>query len=267
MKLHSLAIACLAIVSLHAQEAPADPFRESKATSAKPIAAINPVLSVCYEDFSLPLAAAAKLQRERLADSELYARLIAAVEKEMARQETFVMLRGRSGQKSTSESITEFIYPTEYIPANLPNSVGVAISPQEVKDATTPAIDPAKLKDAPPAASLAGLRTAATPSAFDTRNVGMVFEMEATLSEDGKIVDLRSVPEHVDLVERMAWGQDLSTAEMPIFESHRILSSTTVQIDRPHLLGTINRAPNSKLDPDSANRVWFAFVTVSLSKP
>ncbi|MES2659670.1 MAG: hypothetical protein V4689_13720 [Verrucomicrobiota bacterium] len=282
MKLKSLAIAALTIVSLHAQEkpaaspfednkdpsaAPADPYRESKAVPATPASVLNAVISVCYEDFSLPLATAAKLQREQLADSELYARITAAVEKQTARQETFVMLRGKSGQKSVSEGVSEFIYPTEYERPVLPASLGVAISPPEVKDAATPIPDATKLKDAPPPDSLTGLRMPAIGTAFDTRNVGVVFEMETTLSDDGKRVDLRCVPEHIDMVGRTAWGQDISTTEMPAFESRRINSSTAVQINRPHLLGTMNRPPNSKVDPDSANRVWFAFVTITLAKP
>jgi hypothetical protein len=35
----------------------------------------------------------------------------------------------------------------------------------------------------------------------------------------------------------------------------------------PFLLGTMNRPPVSKVDADSDNRIWFAFVTVYSVKP
>ncbi len=91
--------------------------------------------------------------------------------------------------------------------------------------------------------------------------------MEPTLSENGKVVDLRVVPEHVTMVGRSTWGQEISTTEMPIFECQRLSHAAIVPINQPFLLGTVNRPPVSSVDPDSANRVWFAFVTVTLAKP
>ncbi|MEO7099602.1 MAG: hypothetical protein ABI162_09600 [Luteolibacter sp.] len=65
MKIQSFIIALLAVASLHGQEKPADPYRETKAAPAvaAPDEAKN--ISICYETFSLPLAMAAKLQREQ----------------------------------------------------------------------------------------------------------------------------------------------------------------------------------------------------------
>lgn len=268
MKIHSLLISTLAIAIAHAQEKPADPFREAPSGEPAALEASEPKnISICYETFSLPLALAAKLQREQLVDSELYTRLVAAVEKQTARQETFTVLRAKSGQKATTESISEQIYPTEFEPAEIPNSVGVSITPPSGTEASAPVLDTEKLKNAANPAVLNGLKTSAAPKAFDTRNTGVTLEIEPTLGNDQRTLDLRLVPEHVALVDRSAWGQGVSTAEMPLFETQRVNTSATVQINQPFLLSTISRPPVSKIDPDSANRVWFAFVTATLAKP
>jgi hypothetical protein len=53
---------------------------------------------------------------------------------------------------------------------------------------------------------------------------------------------------------------------MPDFDTQRIHTSSTLRLDQPFLLGTISRPPVSKVDPDSSNRVWYAFVTGTLAK-
>ncbi len=110
------------------------------------------------------------------------------------------------------------------------------------------------------------LVTPATGTAFETRNVGVTVEAEVVLSEDLKFADVRIMPEHVADVERSTWGQGVSTLEMLTFETQRLSTGATVRIGEPFLLGTLNRPPVSKVDPDSANGVWFAFVTVDISK-
>lgn len=269
MKFQTIAIASLCLSALHAQTPPnTDPYTGGdKSTPAPAESATKPNLSICYEAFSLPLAAAAKLQREQLPDSELYARLLKSVEEETARQEAFVVVRTGSGGKTTTEAITESIYPLEWEPAELPNTVGVAIQPPVGTDAPTPIPDPSKLNDAPPISAVDGLRTSATPTAFQTRNIGTTIEVEASLAPDGKAIELLAAPEHITSVGRQAWGQEVSICETPDFESQKITTSATVRLNQAYLIGTISRPPVSKADPDSANRVWFAFVTATLPKP
>lgn len=214
----------------------------------------GPNISICYETFSLPLAMAAKIQREQLPDSKFYERILAAVEKEEARQESFTVLRTRSGQKAETESIIECQYPTNYESAKVGKSANnVTVSPGT--DA------------APGTEKASGARTPATPKNFETKNIGNTLELEPNLSEDEKFVDLRLLPEHETLGGKISWGQEFSTAELPEFEIQRINTSATLRINQPFLLGTYSRPPVSKVDPDSANRVWFAFVTATLAKP
>jgi hypothetical protein len=267
MKLHPLVIITLALATLHAQEKAADPFRESKEEPSNAAPSIPKNASICYETFSLPLAMAAKLQRESPGDSDLYSRIVAAVEKNTARQETFTVIRCKSGQRAISESLTEQMSPGEYEPPALPTSVGVALAPPQAKEAETPVPDAAKLKNAPALNGFEGIQTPSQPTAFSLRKTGVTVQVEPTLGESDDWVDLMLMPSHVALAGRSAWGQGLSTSEMPVFECQNITTASTLRLNQPFLFGTLNRPPNSKFDPDSANRVWFAFVTVSLAKP
>jgi hypothetical protein len=227
-------------------------------------------LSLRFEDFSLDLATAAELERADLGDEELYRRLLALVAKKEARQESMTVIRARSGNKALAESIVETIYATEYEPPELPNTVGVSISPRKpATDGPAPAAvpDTDKLDQAVEASQLDGLRTPATPTAFETRNSGRTVEVEPTASADWAIIDLRFACDYVLHVGTSKHGQGLSMAEMPEFESQRNTTAVTVAPGKPFLCGTVNRPPNSKVDADAANRIWFAFVTASYAKP
>lgn len=202
---------------------------------------------------------AAELQREQLTDSALYAKVIAAVGKESVRQETLLVVRALSTQRAITESISEQIYPTEYKPALIPNSVSGSVTFDAAAGSNPEAASQLR--------PVSNVRTPVTPTAFETRNTGDTLEIEPTLSENGTVLDLRVVPEHVTLVGRSTWGQEFSTTEMPEFESQRINTAASILVNQPFLLGTVSRPPVSKVDPDSANRVWYAFVTASLAKP
>jgi hypothetical protein len=289
-----LFVASLLVLPCHAQEKDAgkDPYKKDSGTESTPKKvkqvrinqdpfAVNsgptrdydqkldgPVnILISYEAFSLPLAKAAAIQRENLPDAELYSRLVAAAEGEGVKQESLVVITAQSGHKATSEGISERIYPTEFESATMPETVGVAILPEAGKDAPAAVPDTAKLKDAVPAEALGSLVAPTNPTAFDTRNVGVTLEVEPTRNEDGDFIDLRIIPEHITDVGSAAWGQGVSTAEMPVFEEQSLNTGATLRVGAPVLLGTMNRPPVSKVDPDSANRVWFAFVTATLKYP
>ncbi len=72
----------------------------------------------------------------------------------------------RSGQRCKVENIKEFIYPTEYDPPELPTS-----------------------SNGDPASKVPGgiVVTPANPTAFDTRNVGVSWEVEPVVRADGSI--------------------------------------------------------------------------------
>lgn len=247
-----------------------DPFAPPKpssggtatAGSADVAQAKTPVnLEVRYESFSLPLATAAKLNREALPDSELYARIVRMLDEGKVRQERFTVIRVPSGQKGTTESVKESIHATEFEPPELPNMVGVQLAHPGGKDVSAGTPDPSKLERAPRMEDLDTLRTPATPTAFETRLIGHTFEVEATLQSNSKAIHLVLAPGNTVLAGESIHGQGLAKARMPIVDSQSLSLQAIVFSGVPHLLGTVSRSPVSKVDPDSAKTTWFAFVT------
>lgn len=213
-------------------------------------------LSVRLETFSMSLAAAAGLIRQVVDDPKLYENSITMTAAGTARQESLTVLRCRSGEKSVNESVLETIYPTEYEPAEIPNSISVADS--KGAEAGVPAPVIGQLKD---------LITPATPTSFETRDLGIIAEIEATIHAETGLATLRIAPEWIRLVGRSAYGEGVSKLEMPEIESQGLTTAVEVRLDKPFLLGTLNRSPESTVDPQAATRVWFAFVTVSKVEP
>lgn len=135
----------------------------------------------------------------------------------------------RNGEQATISSGREIIYPTEYEPPQLPNAVGII--PQgdfDIQgDATTfPA-------------------TPATPTAFETRNIGVSLEVQPTVSEDRSTVSLALAPRVDDFLGFINYGTPIRSGSgiagnsdfveltaneilMPIFSS--ISMNTTVEI-------------------------------------
>ncbi|MCH7225167.1 Amuc_1098 family type IV pilus outer membrane protein [Haloferula sp. A504] len=90
----------------------------------------------------------------------------------------------RSGQQSSIEIIREFIYPTEYEPPELPNSVGT----------NSEGIFPV---------------TPATPTAFDMRKVGVILEVLPTASKDKRFVDINLKPNLTDFDGFINYGSPI----------------------------------------------------------
>jgi general secretion pathway protein D len=140
----------------------------------------------------------------------------------------------RSGQKATIEIIREFIYPTEYEPPELPNSVGTTSS-----------------------FGLGGLGgigggggsfpvTPATPTAFETRNTGVTLEIEPTIGENDFVISLKFVPEIVEFEGFINYGSPIQSPstdalgnpvtaiitenriEMPVFSTRRVNTELTI---------------------------------------
>jgi hypothetical protein len=283
MKHNSLLLlaGCLAITGLNAQESSGqptpkkDPFVAPEGTASAPAeTAAQKSLSVLHEEFSLDLATAAELQRKNLGDAALYEVLLEMVSKKTAKQESLTVTRMISGNKASSESISEFMYPTEYEPAEMPNALGVSIVAQRAgrnPDGSQPSApsgvpDTEALERAVDPASLEGLRTPATGTAFETRNLGRTVEVEPTLQPTG-MVSVRISCEHVMHVGTSKYGQGVSEVTMPEFETRRLTNALELTPGKPALAGTVSRTPESKVDADSANRIWFAFVTVDFVKP
>ncbi|MFK7851236.1 MAG: Amuc_1098 family type IV pilus outer membrane protein [Akkermansiaceae bacterium] len=139
----------------------------------------------------------------------------------------------RSGQKANIEVIREFIYPTEYEPPELPNSVGVGgvgggLGGVGGGSTTSFPVTPA------------------TPTAFETKNTGVTLEIEPTIGENDFVIDLRFLPEIVEFEGFINYGSPIfspgtdilgnpvntviteNRIEMPVFSKRSVNTSLTI---------------------------------------
>lgn len=119
----------------------------------------------------------------------------------------------RSGQRAKIESMREFIYPTEWEPAELPQKLSGPID-RDVQ-----------------------LVTPATPTAYEMRPVGNTLEVDPVITADGNYVDLNIAPELVEFHGFKNWGHDESTTPMPLFHSTKTSTAMTVKLSGTELLG------------------------------
>ncbi len=139
----------------------------------------------------------------------------------------------RSGEKATIEVIREFIYPTEYEPPELPNSVGTTTSIGGIGGGGA-------------GGSSSFPVTPATPTAFETRNTGVTLEIEPTIGENNYTIDLRFAPEIVEFEGFINYGSPIQSPasdamgnpiqvtitenriEMPVFSTRRVTTALTI---------------------------------------
>ena len=144
-------------------------------------------------------------------------------------------ITARSGEKALIEIIREFIYPTEYEPPELPNSIGSSFTGG--------------------GGGLGGLGgggassfpvTPATPTSFETRNTGLTLEIEPTIGGNDFVIDLRFAPEIVEFEGFVNYGSPIQSPatdflgnpttvtitenriEMPVFSTRRVTTALTI---------------------------------------
>ena len=200
-------------------------------------------LSVVFETFSLPLARAAALLREKHPDSKLHALCVEGLADQSVRQEGLTVIRTVEKSVASTVAALENHYPTEYEAGEYPNSIG-----------TGPAISP-------PGAFPASLAPVLGTS-FETRDLGFLVLLEATMLPAHHIY-LRIQPEWTRLAGHSIHGQDGARLTMPEVETQSYQAGVDVMAGNPSLLGTFNRTPESKVEPLASSRVWFSFVTVT----
>lgn len=162
-------------------------------------------------------------------DVELRKKVAALIKNDKAIILETMLCTSRSGQKATTGSIEEFIYPTEYEPATLPENFHLG-----------------KKDDAELTKTVRrDLATGPTPTAFMTRNLGSTLEIEPNVSEDGTIIDLRFVPEIVYHVGNEIWAEwkgkhGNSPVQMPTMYSLRISTAVTLAAGKPMLVAALS---------------------------
>jgi hypothetical protein len=138
---------------------------------------------------------------EKKSGSEIHQAVLASVKEGKAKILETGIVMGRSGMRSSIESIREEIYPTEYNP---PGS------------------------DAPPSPPVVP-RTRGITS-FEPRNVGVMIEVEPTLGSDDSIIDLRFNAEIVApgrlvtwMEHKDRWGD--ASVRMPFYEKWTVTTA------------------------------------------
>ena len=105
----------------------------------------------------------------------------------------------RSGQQASVRVIRELIYPSEYEAPQLPNSVGIVGNPN--------------IGGGGGGAGGSVFPVApATPSAFETKDVGVVLDVLPTVSQDKRYVDLQLNPSITDFDGFVNFGSPISSA-------------------------------------------------------
>ena len=138
----------------------------------------------------------------------------------------------RSGLPARIEVIRDFIYPTEFDPPELPNSVGNS----QVGGGNP--LSPATVTTFPV--------TPATPAAFDTKPVGSILEVEPVVSADKKLVEVNLDITHREFIGFVNYGTPITSGAIdglgrptsviitdnrivqPIFETRHLKTSTSV---------------------------------------
>lgn len=142
-------------------------------------------------------------------------------------------ITARSGEKALIEIIREFIYPTEYEPPELPNSIGGG-------------------NNGGGGGGIGGGNagifpvTPATPTSFETRNTGVTLEIEPTIGGNDFVIDLRFAPDIVEFEGFVNYGSPIQSPatdflgnpttvtitenriEMPVFSSRRVTTALTI---------------------------------------
>ncbi len=187
-----------------------------------------------YEITTLEYAGIMSEENLSTNDTKLRNKVLELAKEGKAKLVEIQTLTSRSGERMTSESISEYIYPTEF---EHPYS---EVSTKENDTETT------KKSSSSP-----------TPTAFETRNVGATLEVEPILGEDGSTVDLILKPEIVSLIGHSDWGTSADgkvPMKMPTFRTYRINTSITVIKGQYHMAAALT-PQNENNETDSSKKL------------
>jgi hypothetical protein len=146
----------------------------------------------------------------------------------------------KSGQKSTTECIHEFVYPTEFEPM-IAEKLAIKME-ENIKRCTNLPCNPA------------------TPTAFETRNVGGTLEVEPTIGADNRTIDLRFVPEFIWHTGNTVWheGKDANgnifKIAMPDFYCVRMNTVITCITGQYNFAGALS-PKNDKGELDTSRKL------------
>lgn len=160
--------------------------------------------------------------------------------------ETMVCI-AHDNQKASSESVQEYIYPTEYEPAEISNTLEI----EGKGDTKTEEVNPRDYATGP------------TPTAFETKNVGTSLEIHPRLGEDGKYIDLQFLPHIVYHVGNEVWAEWVgkhgnSPVQMPKFYKISVEANVTLAPGKPMFVAVVS--PKDEQGKSDVKRRLMVFV-------
>lgn len=209
--------------SLLAQESP--DAREQPQVAAAETASLG--IALTAEWIEVELAALPALLHRHGGDADssaFHAEVEKLITADKAKRIEVVYGRLTPGERASIQSVEEVIYPTEYDPPEIPN----VITLRDTDSAKVP-------------------RTAANPTAFETRLTGVHIEVDPSIEEDSGTIRLSLAPEHVEFIERdyhvpeaAAKGGDHEQAAlwMPRFYTMRVTTTIRLKPGTSALVGT-----------------------------
>ncbi len=162
----------------------------------------------------------------------------------------------KSGQKATIEIIREFLYPTQFQPPQIPQSVG-----------TTGTTGFNALTGLSTGSSNGSFPvTPTTPTNFEKRNTGVTLEVEPVIGPDNFTIDLNLQPQVVDFDGFINYGSPIQTTStnalgistvnvltpnvinQPIFSTRKVSTSVSVYDGSTVVLGGLVREDIQKVN-------------------
>jgi len=151
------------------------------------------------------------------------------------------MVTARSGQRAKVESVSEWIYPTEYDPSEIPADLELGGG--------------SELSPTPP-----------NPAAFECRNLGLTLEVDPVIGADDTTIDLNLAPELVELEDYNEWphedAEDRFRVNVPTFYTMKVTTQVTLIDGRYAFLGTMR--PLRAREPSGEDVVVLGFVRADL---
>ncbi|MGK0188726.1 MAG: general secretion pathway protein D [Verrucomicrobiales bacterium] len=164
----------------------------------------------------------------------------------------------RSGQRAKIEIIREFIYPTEFDPPEIPQEFGSIDTGGGGGFGLAAGGSQASTNSFPV--------TPTTPTAFETRNVGVTLEVDPVVGSDGFTIDLNIAPEVVEFEGFVNYGSPITTGgtdangnptqvvltenkiEQPIFASRKVSTAVTIWDGQTVAIGGLIREDVQTVD-------------------
>lgn len=242
-------ILCAALLApAPAQEKPFDPLGEQAEAN------LPRQVRVQVEYIEMSLEQMSSLMSEPVAskgDVALRGRISELVKGGKAKVIENQMIVCRSGEKATAESVREFIYPTEYEPPELPETVKFEKGSEKQVQSKE-------------------ISTGPTPTAFETRNLGTTLEVEPTFGETNAFIEIRVSPEIVYHVKNDVWAEwkdkhGEANIMMPVFYTLRLNTAVTAANGKPCLLGALS--PKDDHGVTDTSRKLFVFVRADVIYP